>query len=267
MEQKYLELAVDAALKAGAAILSVYNGPVADFQIEQKADHSPLTRADRKAHEVIAGLLGTTPFPVLSEEGKDMDYSVRRTFETLWIVDPLDGTKEFIKRNGEFTVNIALVHRSVPVLGVVYVPVKRLLYFGTESGGAFRCEEVEAGSASGYSALAARAERLPLAQPKDGFVVVASRSHLTAETEAYIDGLRRQHPDIAFVSKGSSIKLCLVAEGAADVYPRFAPTMEWDTAAGHAVVRAAGHEVWQTDMSSPLQYNKENLLNPYFVCR
>ena len=267
MEKEELMLAIRASLEAGAAIMNVYTDPDADFEIERKADNSPLTIADKRSNEVIMRHLSTLPYPVLSEEGKAIPTEERRGWKSLWVVDPLDGTKEFIKRNGEFTVNIALVHRSVPVLGVVYVPVKRLLYFGTESGGAFRCEEVEAGSASGYSALAARAERLPLAQPKDGFVVVASRSHLTAETEAYIDGLRRQHPDIAFVSKGSSIKLCLVAEGAADVYPRFAPTMEWDTAAGHAVVRAAGHEVWQTDMSSPLQYNKENLLNPYFVCR
>ena len=118
-----------------------------------------------------------------------------------------------------------------------------------------------------YSALAARAERLPLVQPKDGFVVVASRSHLTAETEAYIDGLRRQHPDIAFVSKGSSIKLCLVAEGTADVYPRFAPTMEWDTAAGHAIARAAGCDIYHVDQKTPLRYNKEDLHNPWFVAR
>ena len=144
MEQKYVMAAIDAALKAGEKILSIYDDPASDFEIERKADNSPLTIADRKAHEAIVTILNDTPFPVLSEEGKHLDYEVRRKWDTLWIVDPLDGTKEFIKRNGEFTVNIALVQNSVPVLGVIYVPVKRVLYFAVEGIGAYKCSGIVA---------------------------------------------------------------------------------------------------------------------------
>ena len=219
MEQKYLFVAVDAALRAGEKILSIYNDPKSDFEIERKADNSPLTIADRKAHETIAMILNETPFPVLSEEGKHLDYEVRKGWNTLWIVDPLDGTKEFIKRNGEFTVNIAASSVRLP---------------GKDSR-------------------------------KDHFVIVASRSHLTPETETYINEMKRKHADVELISSGSSIKICLVAEGKADVYPRFAPTMEWDTAAGHAIARAAGMEVYQAGEEWPLQYNKEDLLNPWFI--
>ena len=267
MEQQYLVEAINAALKAGSVILAIYENPASDFQVEQKADHSPLTIADRKAHEVINACLCRTPFPLLSEEGKHMPYVERAHWETLWIVDPLDGTKEFIKRNGEFTVNIALVHHSVPVAGIVYVPVKRELYFATENIGAYKVSSVSWRENMPWTLdeLLVQAEKLPAGQHRDKFVVVASRSHLTPETKAFIEKLERQHPDVELVSKGSSLKICLVAEGKADVYPRFAPTMEWDTAAGHAIARAAGCEMWLTDFSAPLTYNKENLLNPWFV--
>ncbi len=142
MEQKYVMAAIDAALKAGEKILSIYNDPASDFEIERKADNSPLTIADRKAHEAIVAILNDTPFPVLSEEGKHLGCETRRGWDTLWIVDPLDGTKEFIKRNGEFTVNIALVQNSVPVFGVIYVPVKKELYFGIEGVGAYKCSGI-----------------------------------------------------------------------------------------------------------------------------
>lgn len=265
MEEQYILDAIDAALMAGEEILSIYNDPASDFQVERKADHSPLTIADRKAHETISWRLSATPFPLLSEEGKHLPYEERRAWKELWIVDPLDGTKEFIKRNGEFTVNIALVRHSVPVLGVIYVPVKRELYFAAESLGAYKLAEVCSLEGRSLEQLLAEAVRLPLSSPHDGFVVVASRSHLTSETEAYIDELRKRHPKVTLTSSGSSIKLCLVAEGLADVYPRFAPTMEWDTAAGHAIARAAGCEVWQAGKEQPLLYNKAELLNPWFV--
>lgn len=268
MEQKYIMAAIDAALKAGEEIRSIYEDPASDFEIERKADNSPLTIADRKAHETIVAILNETPFPVLSEEGKHLDYEIRRQWDTLWIVDPLDGTKEFIKRNGEFTVNIALVQNSVPVVGVIYVPVKRELYFAVEGVGAYKYIGRIVGLGDDRVTLEQminKSERLPVKVDCDHFVIVASRSHLTSETETYIADLKEKHSRVELISSGSSLKICLVAEGMADVYPRFAPTMEWDTAAGHAIARAAGIEIYQAGKDEPLQYNKENLLNPWFI--
>lgn len=267
MEQKYVMAAIEAALKAGEEICLIYNDPASDFEIERKADNSPLTIADRKAHEAIVAILNETPFPVLSEEGKHLDYEIRRQWDTLWIVDPLDGTKEFIKRNGEFTVNIALVHNSVPVMGVIYVPVKKELYFAVEGAGAYKFVSPIIGLDDGVTLekMIEESEKLPVNDARDHFVIVASRSHLTPETETYIADLKKKHGSVELKSSGSSLKICLVAEGMADVYPRFAPTMEWDTAAGHAIARAAGMEVYQAENGEPLQYNKENLLNPWFI--
>lgn len=265
MERRYILNAIDAALKAGEKILSIYNDPASDFQIERKADHSPLTIADRMAHETISEFLSDTPFPVLSEEGKHLPFAERRGWETLWIVDPLDGTKEFIKRNGEFTVNIALVHHSVPVMGVIYLPVKKELYFAEEGLGAYKVSDITARDGASLDGLIEAAVRLPEEKMQERFVIVASRSHLTPETEVYIEEMKRQHPVVELISSGSSIKICLVAEGKADVYPRFAPTMEWDTAAGHAIARAAGMEIYQAGKQEPLLYNKEDLLNPWFI--
>lgn len=268
MEQKYVMAAIDAALKAGEEIRSIYEDPASDFEIERKADNSPLTIADRKAHETIVAILNETPFPVLSEEGKHLDYEIRRQWDTIWIVDPLDGTKEFIKRNGEFTVNIALVQNSVPVMGVIYVPVKSELYFAVEGMGAYKfvgqITGLEDDSVT-LEQLIEKSERLPVKVERDHFVIVASRSHLTPETETYIADLKKKHSRVELISSGSSLKICLVAEGMANVYPRFAPTMEWDTAAGHAIARAAGMEIYQAGKDEPLQYNKENLLNPWFI--
>ena len=267
MEQKYVMAAIDAALKAGKEILSIYEDPASDFEIERKADNSPLTIADRKAHEAIVAILDGTPFPVLSEEGKHLDYEARHTWDTLWVVDPLDGTKEFIKRNGEFTVNIALVQNSVPVMGVIYVPVRKELYFAVEGVGAYKCSGIIGLEDDGVSLeqLIKESARMPLEDVRERFIVVASRSHLSPETEEYIAGLKKKYGSVELISSGSSIKICLVAEGKADVYPRFAPTMECDTAAGHAIARAAGMEVYQAGKDEPLRYNKEDLLNPWFI--
>lgn len=268
MEKTYRELlviAVNAALAAGKSIMDIYEDPDSDFNIEKKADNSPLTIADKKSNEVIMAALSGLDIPVLSEEGKHLPYSIRRGWKRLWIVDPLDGTKEFIKRNGEFTVNIALVEDGVPMMGVIYVPVLRMLYWGCE-GVAGKVDNVPGDfTLADYEELAVMSRKLPLDNESRGFVVVASRSHMNEETECFIDSLRDEHPDIDMVSKGSSLKICLVAEGSADIYPRFAPTMEWDTAAGHAIARAAGCEMWLTDYSAPLRYNKEDLLNPWFI--
>lgn len=265
MEQRYILEAIDAAMRAGEDILSIYDNPSSDFKIEKKADNSPLTIADKKAHETITGILDETPYPILSEEGKHLPYSERKSWSTLWIVDPLDGTKEFIKRNGEFTVNIALVHHAIPVMGVIYLPVKKELYFGAVGMGAYKLSDITTRGMMSLEKLIASAVRLPQKNMHEKFVIVASRSHLSLETEDYIEEMKRIHPEVELISSGSSIKICLVAEGMADVYPRFAPTMEWDTAAGHAIVRAAGMEIYQAGKEEPLRYNKEDLLNPWFI--
>lgn len=265
MEQQYILKAIDAALVAGEKILAIYNDPASDFQIERKADNSPLTVADRAAHEVISRMLADTPFPVLSEEGKSIPYVERKEWKALWIVDPLDGTKEFIKRNGEFTVNIAFVQESVPRMGVIFLPVKKILYFAMEGLGAYKLADVTSHGEASLDELIAKATRLPAGDKHDKYVIVASRSHSTPETEKYIEEAKASHANVELISSGSSIKICLVAEGAADVYPRFAPTMEWDTAAGHAIARAAGMEVYQAGKDVPLSYNKEDLLNPWFI--
>ncbi len=266
MEEAYILCAIDAALQAGAEIMEVYTDPKSDFQVERKADNSPLTIADKRAHQAISRLLRQgSPYPLLSEEGKLTPYEQRAAWEELWIVDPLDGTKEFIKRNGEFTVNIAWVRRGVPVAGVIYVPVKQCLYFASEDLGAFKIENITRLDGASLGDLTARAVRLPLKEQRDEFVIVASRSHSTPETEAYIERMRQKHAAVRLCSSGSSLKICLVAEGKADVYPRFAPTMEWDTAAGHAIMRAVGGEIWQAGGEGPLRYNKGDLLNPWFI--
>ena len=212
-------------------------------------------------------MLKETPYPVLSEEGKKIPAEERRSWRELWVVDPLDGTKEFIKRNGEFTVNIAWVKDGCPEAGVIYIPVKQELYFADRDMGAWKLCGVSSVEAEGtVDDLMARAQRLPHSEEeRESFVIVASRSHLTPETEAYIAEMERMHPKVETVSAGSSLKLCLVAEGRADVYPRFAPTMEWDTAAGDAIVRASGGKVCRAETDTPLLYNKEDLLNPWFV--
>jgi 3'(2'), 5'-bisphosphate nucleotidase len=262
--------AVIAAKKASEAIMEVYGTA---FSFEQKKDSSPLTLADTRSHEVIAGQLNISQagkLPILSEEGRDIPYDKRKAWEYYWLVDPLDGTKEFIKRNGEFTVNIALMHRDRPVMGVVFVPVKDILYFASEVTGAFRLSGTSAIKNSlTTEELTGAAVRLPLktATGAGTFTAIASRSHLSGETSSFLEELKKEHGKIDIVSAGSSLKFCLVAEGAADVYPRFAPTMEWDTAAGQAVVEQSGGSVLQHGTNGPLRYNKENLLNPWFIVR
>jgi len=236
-----------------------------DFSVFTKEDNSPLTEADRQAHESIKALLAGTNLPLLSEEGKLTPFEERKSWETFWLVDPLDGTKEFVKRNGEFTVNIALIKNGTPVLGVVFVPVTGMLYFGEEGKGSFYLELGSADSTMSPEEIIAQAKALPSSQSVEVYTVVASRSHNTPETEEFINEKRQKHGEVNMISAGSSLKLCLVAEGKAHVYPRLAPTMEWDTAAGHAVAKFAGCKVYDFKTNTELQYNKENLLNPWFV--
>lgn len=259
--QELLEIAKRAALEAGEEIMKIYTDPHQDFGIEKKADNSPLTLADKAAHLCIMRHLQRTGIPVLSEEGQHLPFSERSNWHRLWIVDPLDGTKEFIKKNGEFTVNIALVEDGAPILGVIYIPVTNVLYYGIVREGAWKITP-----SSLPEGRASMIESLPLKKSGEGlYTVVASRSHMNAETEEYINQLRKNHDKIQLVSSGSSIKICLVAEGVADAYPRFAPTMEWDTAAGDAIARAAGKHVVDVQTGHPLVYNKEDLHNPWFL--
>jgi 3'(2'), 5'-bisphosphate nucleotidase len=256
-----ISIAIAAALEAGNEIMRIYDDPSQDFGIERKADNSPLTLADKAAHNCIVRHLEPTGIPILSEEGAHLPYEERKAWHRLWIVDPLDGTKEFIKKNGEFTVNIALVEDGKPVLGVIYVPATGVLYAGVVGEGAWKTPQPPLGGEQSSITI-----KLPL---KGGggssFVIVASRSHLTPETEEYIEEMRRMHGEVQLISSGSSLKLCLVAEGTADVYPRFAPTMEWDTAAGDAIARAAGKVVVDAKNGQPLTYNKPDLHNPWFI--
>ena len=268
MDKNILMVAIRAAIEAGAKIMSVYTDPDADFEIEKKADNSPLTIADKKSHETISGILSGTDIPILSEEGKKIPYETRREWNELWIVDPLDGTKEFIKKNGEFTVNIAYVKDGIPQAGVIYIPVREELYIGDCEYGAFKLENIKSISEEeDFHSLISRASKLPVNEERKDFVVVASRSHFSAETEEFIEKMKGLHKSIETISKGSSLNLCLMADGKADIYPRFAPTMEWDTAAGHAIIKAAGKEVYHTDEITPLTYNKEDLLNPWFIAK
>lgn len=275
-----LQTALLASLEAGEEIMCIYTDPKQDFGIERKADNSPLTLADKASHRVIMNYLAATLIPVLSEEGRHLPYEERSGWDCLWVVDPQDGTKEFIKKNGEFTVNVALVQRGAPVLGVVYVPATRVLYYGIVGEGAWKCTVPvlgsglpEAGSLAAFLSQGAPSdgkapfggEQLPVGRGHDVFTVVASRSHMSPETQAYIQEMERVHGQVRTVSSGSSIKICLVAEGVADAYPRYAPTMEWDTAAGDAVARAAGRAVRNAENGKPLLYNKPDLLNPWFL--
>jgi len=247
-----LQLAINASEAACKEILAVYNS--GDFQTEAKGDNSPLTLADKKAHDVIASILRSSSLPVLSEEGRNILYEERKQWERFWLVDPLDGTKEFLKRNGEFTVNIALIENQKPVMGVVAIPVTGDVFYAQQGSGAF----VKRGG--NVSALP---ERSAFDLKKSGVRVVASRSHMSEETQAFIQSLSEP----VLVSQGSSLKFMLLAEGKADVYPRFAPTMEWDTAAAHAIVNEVGISVYQKDTLIPLLYNNTDLLNPYFICQ
>lgn len=240
---------------AGEAVMEIY---LQNFTVQEKEDRSPLTEADRRSNEIILTKLQQLypEIPCLSEESRALDFAERRLWTRCWIIDPLDGTKEFIKKNGEFTINIALVERGVPVLGVVYQPCGNVLYQADSVHGATKS------TAGGPPvSLAGGPHYLDL----DTVRVVASRSHMSPETEAFIEDLRQAGKQVIFTSSGSSLKLCLVAEGSADVYPRFAPTMEWDTAAAHAVALRAGRRVTQWPGGESLTYNKQDLLNPWFL--
>ena len=254
LEKIKIEDVIELARQAGDTIMQVYQK---DFAVEFKADESPLTEADKSAHVIIEqGLIeldqkNGTKIPLLSEEGKNISYDERKNWEYFWLVDPVDGTKEFVKKNGEFTVNIALIHKDTPVLGVVYAPALDVMYWAKDGEGAFK-----------------DGQKLPLktADQRETFKVVASRSHMSDETKDFVDAIETDK-EKELVSIGSSLKICLVAEGEADIYPRLGPTMEWDTGAAHAVVSGAGMQLqkFANNKYSKHSYNKENLLNEWFI--
>ena len=257
-----LSIAIQAALESGKEILKIYNS---HFYVETKDDNSPLTQADKDANARIMEFLIPTSIPIISEENKQLDYTQRKKWNRCWIVDPLDGTKEFIKRNGEFTVNIALVDDGVPILGVIYVPVSKDLYFTSEDGQSSR-KITLASEDTSLEEIFQKAKNIYPAKIDSLVKVVGSRSHLNQATSDFIAEIERNN-NVEIVSKGSSLKFCLIAEGLAHIYPRYAPTMEWDTAAGHAICKAVGVEVIDQSTGKPMKYNKPNLLNSYFVAK
>jgi len=265
-ERQLLELAMHAAVKAGARILELYNQ--SSVETEYKADLSPLTEADKASHLVLTDILSRSNLPILSEEGEHLTYEERSKWDQFWLIDPLDGTKEFIKRNGEFTVNVALIRDGDPVAGVVYVPVSCDLYFASDNIGSFRMDWTSNGQEElpELDHLIGQADKLPSASTEK-YTIVASRSHINEETELFINQLEIEHQEVSVVSKGSALKICIVAEGNANIYPRFGPTMEWDTAAGQCVAINAGCMVTRMDTGETMSYNKSDLLNPWFIVK
>lgn len=260
----------NAAVRAGASIMHVYKN-LDDYDISLKDDKTPITVADRIAHKTIREYLGPTRIPILSEEGREMRYEERRNWELYWLVDPLDGTVEFIKGNNEFTVNIALMENNLCMGAVVYVPYFGKMYLAGKDSGAFLKENIAPDDAAEYTYDQIVNDWTPLplaseaAHPRQR--VAVSRSHQTLETHAYIDRLRESHPDLEVIEQGSSYKFCLLAEGRVDYYVRTTHTYEWDTAAGELILSEAGGQTRTLPDDEALRYNEEDLRNPWFHCR
>ena len=268
--QKLLHQSIIASVLAGKEIMEVYD---TNFEVEYKDDNSPLTLADKKASDKIIGELKQFDIPVLSEEGVHDSFEIRKTWNKLWIVDPLDGTKEFVKRNGEFTVNIALVEENIPTLGVIFSPIFKDIYFAAKGLGAFKIDRKQFSSLvdliqdQTLEQLLNIAQKLPIVSNRNNYVVVASRSHMSTETFQHIEALKLTHKHVEIVTTGSSIKMCWVAEGIADEYPRYGPTMEWDTAAGQAILQEANAYLFDMETMLPMKYNREQLLNNWFIAK
>lgn len=261
-----LQLAIEASLKAGTEILKIYE---TDFAVEIKSDKSPVTWADRTASNLIIELLKESNIEVLSEEDTQFDYSLRKNWKHIWIIDPLDGTREFVKRNGEFTVNIALVEDGKPIIGVIYSPVSRNLYFSSVESGSYKVNGHDIleilNAQQDLSCIQLKAKKMPLQNVPSKYTLVASRSHLSPEINNRIRIAKEQHSDVEVINTGSSIKFCWIAEGLAHEYPRFGNTMEWDTAAGQCIIEQAGGKVIDLETKESLRYNRENLRNNSFI--
>lgn len=261
--QSHLYTAIEASVNAGAIIMDIYENQI--VEVETKDDNSPVTIADKKANDSIEKALQPTQIPIMSEEGEHATYKVRKHWNQCWIVDPLDGTKQFIKRNGEFTVNIALVESGKPLLGVIYIPATKSLYYAIASQQkAFKIELAE--HTITENMLQQAVEIFP-ATESDVMTITSSRSYTNQQVLDLIAKFEGEQKQIKLIKAGSSLKFCLMAEGKASYYPRYAPTMEWDTAAGQAICNAVGLEVYDVETDKPLKYNKENLLNPWFIAR
>ncbi|MBI2720587.1 MAG: 3'(2'),5'-bisphosphate nucleotidase CysQ [Bacteroidetes bacterium] len=262
-----LKLAITASLEAGEEILKIYN---TDFNVEIKPDNTPVTNADKAANNSIIKNLAITSIKVLSEEDEQFSYAQRKTWKQIWIVDPLDGTKEFVKRNGEFTVNIALVEDQQPQIGVIYSPVFKYLYFALKGMGSFKVNEHDVLSFINQNntdseILIKLAKKLPLVNLPEAYTIVASRSHLSKEVSARISDAKLRNSKVEIINTGSSIKFCRLAEGLAHEYPRFGTTMEWDTAAGQIIIEEAGGKVIDQSTGAPIVYNREDLKNNNFI--
>lgn len=257
-----LHTSIKASLQAGKAIMEIYQ--TEDFQIENKTDDSPLTLADKMANEIINRYLNPLNIPIISEENKQKDYLDRKSWKQCWIVDPLDGTKEFIKKNGEFTVNIALVENRSPILGVIYAPALEILYFAQVNNG--KAYKAEVTPTATLEEVFEKAVEISPMGPISPIRVIGSRSHMNKETSEFISYLEDSKGEsICLLTIGSSLKFCFMAQGSADYYPRYAPTMEWDTAAGQAICEAVGLGVIGRDSGRPLLYNGKSLLNEHFL--
>lgn len=263
-----LKLSVNAAIKGGEEILRIYN---TNFDIETKSDNTPVTAADKASGKVIGEVLKPSRIPVISEEEEIPEFAVREKWKQVWIVDPLDGTKEYIKRNGEFAVNIAMVEDNLPVIGVIYAPVSRLIYFACKGIGSYKIEQHDLISELTKKNISEHllefGKKLPLHRPPKSYTVVASRSHLSREVNTRIKQLENLYGQVDVISVGSSIKQCWVAEGKAHEYPRFGITMEWDTAAGQCILEQSGNQLVDYVTGLPMSYNKKDLRNSYFIAK
>jgi 3'(2'), 5'-bisphosphate nucleotidase len=263
-----LKLAIGAAIKAGEEILNIYQ---TNFSVETKQDNTPVTLADKSASACILNVLSSSNIPIISEEENLVNYEIRKTWNYVWLVDPLDGTKEFVKRNGEFATNIALVENGKPIIGVIYAPTLQTLYFSRVNFGSYKLHDTRLVSSLNITKvlenLLTHAQKLPVQKLPKNYTIVASRSHLSREVNDHINTLKNVYGIVDIINVGSSIKQCWVAEGKAHEYPRFGPTMEWDTAAGQCILEQCGHHLLDFETKQPLLYNKESMVNGYFVAK
>jgi 3'(2'), 5'-bisphosphate nucleotidase len=259
--------AANAAIRAGAKIMAVYES--GDFHIKAKSDLTPLTLADTLAHDEIKSNLAVTRIPVISEEGRSIAYDERSSWDLLWMVDPLDGTDEFINRTSDFTVNIALIQNGYPTIGIVYAPAYRRIYFAVKERGSYRRHNIQPDKNARftYEELIENSVKLPIIQNNDKLTVVTSRLHISPDTSDYVNELRKKYHDINVFRRGSSLKMCMLAVGKADIYPRLDTTWEWDTAASQIIAEEAGFSIHSIEDDMRLSYNKENMQNPWFVCK
>lgn len=258
----YVDIAIKACFKAAEAVMEIYNQ--SDFGIQWKADDSPLTKADLAAHQIIKKELEQTDLPILSEEGNNISFEERKSWNTLWIVDPIDGTKEFIKKSGEFTINIALVTQNNPILGVVYAPALGIIYWNDFFQYAYKLQNIY--SYTDFKAAVDTAYVLPLQKTHHNYIIATSKSHLSEKTKDFIRR-KSETVKVEILAKGSSLKMCMVAEGSVDCYPRLGTTMEWDTAAAHAICLSAKKNIKNYTTNLALVYNKESLKNDWFLAK